>query len=197
MLNDPVCSVLAITDAKLKELAPTSKGVVRDSLVEPFNKILPEYQIETQARVAAFLAQMAHESAHFRTLVEYGNQQYFKRYDGETSVGKRLGNRPGFPDGFRYRGRGAIQITGLFNYKKYGDLLDIDLICNPDMAATGPVAARIAAMYWSDHSLNAPADKVPIDVEAITREINGGLNGLEDRENYTRRALTIDWIEDA
>jgi putative chitinase len=104
-----------------------------------------------------------------------------KRYEGRADLGN---TQPG--DGYRFRGRGPIQITGRANYKKYGDLLGVDLVGNPDLAAKSEYAFRIAALYWDTHNCNELADVG--DFQAITRAINGGYKGLADRRKYYERA---------
>lgn len=139
--------------------------------------------ITTRARVAAFLAQLAHESAGFRYLEEiWGPTPAQRRYEGRADLGN---TQPG--DGYRYRGRGWIQLTGRHNYRTYGALLGLPLEAQPDLAAQPGTAARIACAYWDQRKLNALADAG--DFVGITRRINGGLNGLPDREAYHRGAL--------
>lgn len=139
--------------------------------------------ITTPARTAAFVAQLAHESAGFRYLEElWGPTPAQSRYEGRADLGN---GRPG--DGYRYRGRGWIQLTGRHNYRKFGSLLGLDLEGQPDLAARPDVAARLAAAYWTDRGLNAYADAG--DFREITRRINGGFNGLADRMRYHTLAL--------
>lgn len=131
--------------------------------------------ITTPARVAAFLAQLAHESCGFQFLEEiWGPTDVQRRYEGRKDLGNTVKG-----DGYRYRGRGWIQLTGRANYQQYGFKLGLPLAEQPDLAARPDVAARVAARYWQDRGLNALADAG--DFEAITRKINGGLNGWEDR----------------
>lgn len=138
------------------------------------NIILSRYKINTGLRKAAFFAQLAHETGGFRWLHELGNDAYFKKYDG------RMGN--GIGEGAKYKGRGFIQLTGKNNYKAYGNRLKIDLVNKPWLAEDLKIALQIACLYWADHNLNAYADKK--DMATITKRINGGLNGYEDRMNY-------------
>jgi putative chitinase len=121
--------------------------------------------------VAHFLAQLGHESDHFRTTREYASGA---AYEGRRDLGNiRAG------DGKRFRGRGPIQITGRYNYEKYGKKLGIDLVSKPELAETPDVGVRIAILYWNDHGLSELADKD--DVRRITKRINGGYNGLNSR----------------
>ena len=134
-----------------------------------------EAHITTQPRAAAFLAQIGHESVSLRFNHEiWGNTRAQRGYEGRRDLGNTHSG-----DGYRYRGRGFLQITGRANYSHYGQLLHMDLVGNPDMAARADVAARIAALYWQHHGLNELADRG--DYERITRRINGGLNGWANR----------------
>ena len=162
---------------------------------------------------ASFMAQMDHESAGFTRMEEnlnYSPEQFLKvfgsragitteqeaaailsqgkekqaevMYGGEWGA-KNLGNTEK-GDGFAFRGRGHTQLTGRSNYQQAGDALGIDLVNNPDMAAEPETAAKIATWYWQSRSGLSEAGKAG-DVEATTRKINGGLNGLEDRKAKT------------
>lgn len=134
--------------------------------------ILVQGGLITQKRIAHFIAQMAWESDGFHTLTEYASG---KAYEGRKDLGNTV---PG--DGPRYKGRGLIQLTGRYNYRKYGKALGIDLERNPDLAVQ--YALQIALKYWNDKGLNFLADKD--DIRGITKAINGGYNGLEGREHY-------------
>lgn len=110
----------------------------------------------------------------FTPITEYGTPDYFTRYDPGTSIGKTLGNtQPG--DGYRYRGRGFVQLTGRSNYARYGQALGVDLVGNPDLALQPDVAAQVLAQYVADHQI--PAKAMAGDWEAVRRAVNGGLNG--------------------
>ncbi|MET4634954.1 glycoside hydrolase family 19 protein [Kaistia defluvii] len=178
-----------ITADDLRRLTPYADSSLLAGLAPLLVEILPDYGITTPLRLAHFLAQAAHETAGFKTLVEYGSTAYFdKRYGPQTDVGKTLGNtQPG--DGARFRGRGIFQCTGRFNYAKYGKLIGVDLIANPGQAANVANSVRIACEYWKAKGLNALADAN--NIEAITRKINGGTNGLKDRKAYLEKARAI------
>jgi putative chitinase len=120
-------------------------------------------QINTVPRAAAFLAQLAWESASFHYMEEVADGS---AYEGRKSLGN---TQPG--DGKRYKGRGFIQLTGRANYDAAGAALKLDLITHPELAATPAVAARVAAWYWMTRGLNALADK--FNFTAITKAING------------------------
>ena len=139
---------------------------------------MEEFDINSAARQAAFLAQIGHESGQLRYSEEIASgAAYEGRADlGNTEVG----------DGKRYKGRGLIQITGRANYKECGDALGIDLIGEPDLLQQPDNACRSAAWFWKSHGLNQFADTG--NFERITRKINGGLNGQADRLALWERA---------
>jgi putative chitinase len=139
-----------------------------------YRTLLNGYHINTPLRLAHFLAQIDHESGGFKHLTELGNRAYFNKYEGR----KDLGNTE-VGDGFRFRGRGYIQVTGRYNYLQLSKDTGIDFVNNPDLLATEVNAVVSACWFWSKRKLNALADKD--DLIGITRRVNGGLNGLEDR----------------
>lgn len=169
-----LCGV-ELTADQLKRAMP---GITPDriTLYLPFiNSALNEFEINTPLRIAAFLAQVGHESGSLRWMEEiWGPTPAQKGYEGRRDLGN---TQPG--DGSRYRGRGPIQITGRANYRTYGDLLGFNLVADPEMAATKELAFRIAGAFWKTHELNEMADRG--EFERITRKINGGLNGQPDR----------------
>src|SRR5690606_4952046 len=130
--------------------------------------------METNLRLAHFLAQVLHESGSFRYMEEIASG---KAYEGRADLGN---TQPG--DGVRYKGRGPIQITGRANYRYFGRKIGIDIESNPTIAAVPSIGLHLALEYWKDRGLNALADKD--DIETITRRINGGLNGLADRKAH-------------
>lgn len=143
------------------------------------NTAMAEADINTALRMAAFLAQVGHESGELRYTEELASGA---AYEGR----KDLGNfRQG--DGVRFKGRGLIQLTGRRNYELAGKALGLDLEQEPELAAQRDVAARIAAWFWRTKNLNQLADQG--DFETITRRINGGLNGESQRLAYYQRAL--------
>jgi putative chitinase len=143
--------------------------------VEPLNAAMARYEIDTPSRAAIFLPEIAHESGRFRWVKElWGPTEAQKRYEGR----KDLGNiRAG--DGRRYMGRGLIQITGRANYRAVGVALGIDAEGRPELLEQPRYAALSAAWFWHSRGLNALADAGRFD--EITRRINGGQNGREDR----------------
>lgn len=137
-----------------------------------------EHAINTPLRLAHFLAQIAHESDGFRTVTEYASG---KAYEGRRDLGN---TQPG--DGIRFKGRGLIQLTGRANYRKFGKLMGINLEAAPEAAANLLHVTELAALFWADRNLNPKADAD--DLEAITKAINGGRNGLASRRLYLARA---------
>ncbi len=172
---------LGVTLTQLRAIMPKLKEARASELLPHLNAAMKEASIDTPVRQAAFLAQLAHESAEFRYFEELASgAAYEKRRD--------LGNvEPG--DGVRYKGRGPIQITGRTNYRAAGLALGIDLESHPSRAADPDVGFRVAAWYWSSRKLNPYADVG--DFDAITRRINGGYNGKAARDAYYQRALKI------
>ncbi len=151
---------------------------------EGLSKAMEAYMINTPLREAMFLGQVAHESGGFKWIRELGGIAYFKRYEGRKDLGNTQAG-----DGYKYRGRGYIQLTGRFNYTKYGNQLHIDLVNNPELAVQPEIAATIAAEYWTINGLNSLADQNMI--KTITKRINGGYNGLQDRINNTNKILAM------
>lgn len=149
------------------------------------------YQINTPARLAAFLAQIGHESGSLRHVVElWGPTPAQTRYEGRADLGNtELG------DGYRFRGRGLLQTTGRANYKALTTRLRARFNDAPDFEATPSLlqqprwAALSAADYWGMRNINVPADVG--DFEGVTRKINGGLNGQADRLQRWYRATTV------
>ena len=131
--------------------------------------------------LAQFLAQCEHESGDFSHMEELGGEKYLAKYDPDVNPAKAksLGNTEA-GDGARYKGRGFIQITGKANYTKAGEALGIDLVNNPEQAANPDVAAKIAVWYWQNRV--APYVQNFADTRGVTKRINPGLQGLQDRE---------------
>jgi putative chitinase len=183
-----------LSDNDLQQIMPRLPQAKRQLYLPFINRVMEIYEIDTPLRASAFLAQIAHESAELRFMEEiWGPTAQQKKYEPPSDVATRLGNtQPG--DGFRYRGRGPIQITGRFNYKKFGDLLGVDLVGNPDLAATPQYAFSTAGVFWKVNGLNELADVQ--DFITITRRINGGLNGLAERQKYYEIAKNVLGAED-
>jgi putative chitinase len=160
-----------ITLEHLRQIAPHGRDAQLRKFVGPLNATLEEFEINTPLRQAHFLAQVAHESGEFNYVEEIASGA---AYEGRSDLGN---TQPG--DGVRFKGRGLIQITGRFNYQDIGKAIGIDLISNPTRLADDDLAARSAGWFWNRERLNPIADKD--DVRLITRIINGGFNGLDDR----------------
>lgn len=144
-------------------------------LDEKYKIELDKNLINTPLRIAHFMAQIEHESAGFKFLTELGGKSYFNKYEGRKDLGN---TQPG--DGYKFRGRGYIQITGRANYALVSKALGVDFITNPDLLSTEEYAMKSALWFWSSKKLNILADKN--DILAITKKINGGTNGLSDRK---------------
>ena len=156
--------------------ASTGATIDRARVWLPFiESAMDEFYIDFPERKAAFLAQIGHESGGLRYTVEiWGPTPAQSRYEGRKDLGN---TEPG--DGFRFRGRGLIQTTGRNNYFRTGEGLGVDLIAKPELLSTAELAARSAAWFWRVHGLNDLADKG--DFVKITKIINGGTNGLDER----------------
>lgn len=184
-----------ISREQLKAIAPnitknikqnkSFAGVNLDGIVVLMNRYAAEFGICTAKRWAHFLAQVMHESAECRYTTELGTKEHFQNAYGTGELAKRLGNKSK-ADGYNYRGRGLIQITGRYNYNQYKAFSGFDVIAYPELLAKPLGAIRSAMWYWLNHGLNDLADKD--DIVAITKRINGGTNGLEDRKKYLQRA---------
>lgn len=172
---------MILTAQILLGISPQGNKEIIIGLVEPLNEYLPKYGISTQLRLDHFLGQAAEETAGFRTLTEYASGA---EYEGRRDLGN---TEPG--DGPRFKGRGIFQLTGRDNYAYMRQKLGVDLVNNPEMAATPIIAVQTACLFWQMRGLNTLADND--DIQGITRRINGGLNGLNDREIFTDRADNI------
>lgn len=166
-----------MTAAQLKEIALYASDKNIAMYLPMLEEAMAKYHIDTPLRQAHFLAQIIHESGSFQYTVELDSGlAYEYRADlGNTQRG----------DGPLYKGRGFIQLTGRSNYAYYGLAVNEDLLAHPDLVAT-KYPADVSGWFWANHSLNALADAD--NVNAITRMINGGYNGLQDRIFYLQRA---------
>ena len=149
------------------------------------NTAMNHYQIVGLKRVAAFIAQVGHESGQLKYVKEiWGPTKAQARYEGRADLGN---TQPG--DGSKYRGRGLIQITGRANYAECGEALGLDLVNHPELLEKPQHACMSAAWFWSSRGLNTQADAGRFDT--ITRRINGGQNGAADRRELYARALKV------
>lgn len=145
------------------------------------DKTCDRFEINTPLRLCHFLAQLGHESGQLRYVQEIASGE---AYEGRLDLGNTL---PG--DGVRYKGRGLIQITGVHNYVLAGLSLDLPLLENPELLEVPEYAAMSAGWFWYNKNLNSLADLD--DLPGITKKINGGLNGFEDRKKLLIRAKGI------
>lgn len=170
-----------LTIEQLRAIMPNLPKDTATTYLPYLNSAMDEAQINTVARQAAFLAQVAHESVELKYFEEIASGA---DYEGR----KDLGNiKPG--DGRRYKGRGPLQLTGRANYHLAGQALGIDLENNPACATDLDVAFRVSCWFWNNKKLSPFADKG--DFEAITYRINGGYNGKANRERYYQKALKV------
>lgn len=201
---------MELTLQQLKELLPKNPHV--EHWHEVLEQLLPEYDINTPRRVAAFVAQCAHESGGFKVLKENLNykaatlRKIFGKYFPDDAIaaafaGKqeaianrvyanRMGNGDEHSgDGFRYCGRGLIQLTGKDNYSRFADSLEISVEEASEFLATFEGAAQSACWFWETNNLNQWADSG--DILTLTKRINGGTIGLEDRIKHYEHALHV------
>lgn len=169
-----------MTRDELIEIMPYSINRI-DQYIEPLNECMATYEINTPLRQAAFIAQIAHESAQLRYVEEIASGA---AYEGRKDLGN---TEPG--DGRKFKGRGLIQITGRSNYKACGDALGVDLISDPEALESPDNACSSAAWFWDSKRLNESADIG--DILRITKKINGGTNGFEERLAYYEKAKLI------
>lgn len=149
-------------------------------LEKKYKTLLNSYHINTPLRLSHFFAQIDHESGGFKYLRELGSNKYLDKYD-TGKLAERLGNTPeDDDDGQKYCGRGYIQITGRANYIVLSKDTRIDFLNNPELLEQEANAMISACWYWNKHKLNDLADLD--DIKTITKRINGGYNGLEDRK---------------
>jgi putative chitinase len=170
-----------ITKEMLRTLCPGAKEHIIEGVAKYFNQYASDYGITTPLRIAHFFAQAAHESASFMTLEEYASGA---AYEGRRDLGNIHKG-----DGRRFKGRGIFQLTGRANYTKFGSILGLDLVGNPELAEHPETSVRTALEYWKSRNININADKD--DIVGATKKINGGRNGLQDRKNYLRKAKEI------
>lgn len=181
---------MQITEQQLLHIMPNARrsaGV----FVPAINNSTKRWQINTPKRMAAFLAQVGHESGQLQWTLELGNNAYLAKYD-TGKLAERLGNTPEADgDGQLYRGRGLIQITGRYNYAKCSAGLfgDDRLLREPQLLEQPEWAAQSAGWYWWVKELNTLADQGRFT--DITRKINGGQNGAADRRELWLRASKV------
>lgn len=205
-------AIVKITTEQLARLAPNARQNYKDAFARA-DTVLATYGINKNAlRLSHFMAQVLHEVGGLTILIENMNyraerivQVWSSRFPTVASAepfahnpeklankvyGGRMGNNQ-TGDGFRFIGRGLIQLTGRESYKKFGDRLGVDLTANPDLAFSAEWALKIAAEEWKEKDCNALADAD--DLRKITRAINGGLIGLESRRGWLEKTKRI-WL---
>jgi predicted chitinase len=174
-MSAPTASTMQVKAPTAQVKAPVATGSAEKTLEQTAKRSGIK-----GTELAQFLAQCAHETAGFSTLIEKGGSLDFRKYDPKFSPAKAraLGNTQ-VGDGGKYRGRGFIQITGRYNYKKAGEALGLPLEQQPELAARPDVAAKIAVWYWQ--SRVQPRVQDFADTRLVTKQINPGLAGLQDR----------------
>lgn len=203
-----------ISHDQLRQSFPNATDENIAYYLKAFNAVLPEYAIDTPLRIAHFLAQIGHESGELKYNKENLNYgaisllrvfgKYFKTKEhalecerkpqtiANIVYANRMGNT-GPDDGWKYRGRGLIQLTGKDNYVACGEAICFDLENNPDLINSDPfVCIRSACWFWDSRDLNALADND--DLKKITKLINGGTNGINHRAellNYAKKAFMV------
>jgi len=184
---------------------------IGEQWVDALNATFERFSIDTPVRQASFIGQCGHECGNFRILEENLNYRaealqklWPKRFDAakaqmcarnpkhiaNTVYSSRMGNRDeASGDGYRFRGRGCIQLTGHANYYHAGQALGVDFVMEPDLVATPMYAALTAGWFWNTHKLNQFADVR--DFKTMTKKINGGFIGLEDRIKHIEHAMQV------
>lgn len=176
-----------ITKAQLKAIMTNASNKDIDRFIDPLNITMNRFNINTVEQKAAFLATIAVESGELRYVRELGNDAYLSKYD-TGKLASNLGNTPEADgDGQKYRGRGLIQITGRYNYEKFGRLLMLDLINKPELLEEPMNATLSAGLYWDSRNLNACSN----DIVKVTKKVNGGTNHLTERTQFYQRAKTV------
>jgi putative chitinase len=204
---------MELTKEQLKKLLPKNPYI--DYWFNALSKLLPDYEINTSQRIAAFIAQCAHESGNFMVLKENLNyrpatlrkifpkyfpndaiaNEYCSRPNKQEAIANRvyasrMGNGPEESgDGYRYCGRGLIQLTGKENYKWFAASLNISVEEAAEYLETFEGAAQSACWFWETNNLNQWADKG--DIVTLTKRINGGTIGLDDRIKHYEHALHV------
>lgn len=177
---------------------------------EPLTNTFSKFEIDTPKRQAAFIGQCGHESNNFRTLEEnlhYSANALMRVWPSrfpDNDVAEKYANNPEKiankvyagrmgntedGDGWKYHGRGLIQLTGKDNYTRCGEALGVDLVNNPELLLNPEYATESAGWFWRKHGLNQLADLG--DWVAITKRINGGIHGIDDRVARTNKALAV------
>tara|TARA_R110000822_G_scaffold25044_6_gene75992 strand:- start:1149 stop:1745 length:597 start_codon:yes stop_codon:yes gene_type:complete len=180
--------------------------------VDALNETFSRFNINTKNQQAMFIGQCSHECGNFRLLEEnlnyraetlmklwpkrFPSLEFAKQYEknprkiANSVYANRMGNRDeASGDGYRFRGRGALQCTGHSTYFHAGKALGVDFVMQPDLIATPKYAALTAGWFWDTHKLNPPSDA--LDYTKVTKIINGGTIGLDDRIKHVQHALAV------
>lgn len=173
--------MILLTPEWLQELYQLPTGLLSEMYAPLLSSMMPQFGIFDKLRECAFLAQIGHESCRLRFVEELASGE---AYEGRADLGNI---EPG--DGVKFKGRGLIQITGRANYEKAQRALGIPLLQEPERLIQPYFAVKSACWWWQEHGLNELADKG--EFEKITKRINGGLNGQEDRLYLYKRALKL------
>jgi len=175
---------MLITEPQLLHILPNA-GRQAGVFVPALNTAMSKYGIVNRLRIAAFVAQIGHESGQLRFVREiWGPTAQQAGYEWRADLGNTVKG-----DGYKYRGRGLIQITGRANHVACGEALGLDLVNQPELLEQPQYAAMSAAWFWSTRGLNMLADQGQL--VKITRRINGGLTGQDDRQALYDKALEV------
>jgi putative chitinase len=201
---------MELTKEQLSQLLPKNPYI--DQWHHALSQLLPDYEIDTPKRIAAFIAQCSHESGGFTALKEnlnyravtlrklfskyFPNDDLANAYAGKQEMiankvyASRMGNGDeASGDGFRYCGRGLIQLTGKSNYQAFADSLEMNVEDVPEYLQSFEGAAQSACWFWESNNLNRFADTG--DIKGMTKVINGGYIGLDDRIKHYDHALSV------
>jgi len=204
---------IVFTAEQLKEIMPRVQESDLSFYLKALNTVLPQYGITTPLRKAHFIAQIAHESGELKYRSENLNysakalRAVFGKYFPDDAAAEAYARKPeaiankvyadrmgngneASGEGWKYRGRGLIQLTGKNNYEQCGESIGKDLVNDPDsLTESADTSVLAACWYWDTHKLNGYADQD--DIKTVTKKINGGYNGLEERRKYLDRAKNV------
>ena len=170
-----------MTKDQLKQIAIYALDRNIEIYTPLLNRFMHEYNICGKLRESAFLATVIHESGSFKYTREIASG---KAYEGRKDLGNIYKG-----DGERFRGRALIQITGRANYQEASDALKVDFVANPELLETPDFATEVSCWWWNSRDLNRLADMGKF--KEITRKVNGGYNGMADREKWYNLALNV------
>jgi len=194
-----------ISTTQMKTIIPKMNWDKAQVYVPFMTTVLPKFEIDTPLRKAHFLSQLSHESGGLKYSEENLNysakalRSVFGKYFKTNALAEAYARQPekianrvyadrmnngneSSGDGWKYRGRGLIQLTGKYNYQKFSEAYGIDCVNNPDLLLDSEIALTAACWYWKKRKINIHADND--DIHMVTKRINGGLNGLLDRQQW-------------